>query len=326
MANTLTTRLLGLRGLITVPGTMALAIWSLAPVLLEIDQRYPDFSAKKPFAAFFTHYDTATATLATISSAAISTLALVYSLVLVVFTLAAGTIAPRLLKRFTNDRVNQITAGLFGGTFLYALTVLHQTNPSFVPTISISAAFALAAMSVLQLIFFVHSVSRSVAIDEEIAAISEQLEKRVAGIVRTNEKEKPNRQDLPAATDLSVTSRASGYISFLADDELTHLASSHALFIDMKVRHGEFVVAGQAIAEIAGDFELEKKSEIQDAVRGSVTLSPARGSVEDIEFALSILLEIALRALSPGLNDTFTAIACVDRYGSAHRPCPQGSS
>lgn len=124
MRSSIFEKLLSVRGLITVPGAIAIALWMMSFPLLWLDARFDD-----ELVGFFGEiaklpYETARPLLTTIAAAAITTLSLVYSIVLVVFTLAAGTIAPRLLKWFTADKVNQVTAGMFGGTFLFALTVL----------------------------------------------------------------------------------------------------------------------------------------------------------------------------------------------------------
>lgn len=309
---------LSIRGLITVPGSMALALWALSFATLWIDDQYSSFTSEKPFGFFHIDYDTAVALLSTISSAAITTLSLVYSLVLVVFTLAAGNIGPRLIQRFTGDRVNQVTAGVFGGTFLFALTVLHQTDETFVPTISITASFALATLSVLQLIFFVHSVSRSVTIDEEIAQISERLEDKLEQIVANNDDTSADF-DLEPANAMRLAASKSGYLSSINADAFMALAEKLDLKFNVLIKPGSFILAGQDLVEISGDLDTEKRIvEVRQALIDEVEILPARGaSVEDVDYSVSVLLEIALRALSPGVNDTFTAIACVDRLTAA---------
>lgn len=156
-----------IRALATVPGIIALSIWAITMALLFFDRqlhgRLPEVFLES---WFWMNGGTASTVLSVISSAAITTLGLVYSLVLIVFTLATANIGPRLLQRFTGDRVNQVTAGLLGATFLAALTVLHQISSSYVPILSANFCFLLAVVSLLQLIFFVQAVSRSVMIDE----------------------------------------------------------------------------------------------------------------------------------------------------------------
>ncbi|MCR9123370.1 MAG: DUF2254 domain-containing protein [Phyllobacteriaceae bacterium] len=306
------------RGLITVPGAIALTLWLTAFIALRLDRMLARSDAIELYRILQIDHQTAVTILSTIAGAAITTLSLVYSLVLVVFTLAAGNIAPRLLRRFTGDRVNQVTAGLLGGTFLFSLTILHQTGPSSVPGVSIAIAFCLAVIAVLQLILFVHTVSRSVTIDEEIAAISAQLEARLAGIVADNDDEPRaasfDHGDAPA---FEITAADNGYIVGIDEQRLTALAEQFDVRVEIADKPGTFVLRGQALARIAGDADEEGRKDIKDAFAGSVSLSPVRGSVDDIEYAISVLLEIALRALSPGVNDTFTAIACVDRLSAA---------
>ncbi|MBO6638123.1 MAG: DUF2254 domain-containing protein [Roseitalea sp.] len=306
------------RGLITVPGALALTLWATAFIALRLDRVLAQSDAIELYLVLQTDYETAVTILSTIAGAAITTLSLVYSLVLVVFTLAAGNIAPRLLRRFTGDRVNQVTAGVLGGTFLFSLTILHQTGPNSVPGVSIAIAFCLAVIAVLQLIFFVHTVSRSVTIDEEIAAISAQLEERLTGIVADNDDEfrdtSFDRGDAPA---FEITAADNGYIVGIDEKRLTALADQFDVRVEITDKPGTFILRGQALAGIVGDDGDDRREAIEDAFAGSVTLAPVRGSVDDIEYAISVLLEIALRALSPGVNDTFTAIACVDRLSAA---------
>lgn len=295
--------------LITVPGSMALAIWALSlPVLVwgpAADAWLPGWTVLP--------YDTAVAVLGAIASAAITTLSLVYSMVLIVFTLAAGNIGPRLLRRFTTDRVNQVTAGVLGGTFLFSLTALWRTGPQNIPQLAVLCAMVLALISVLQLIYFVHSVSSSVTIDAEIARIAGQLEERLQKVLRREEIEEPDPASMPEDLPHVVLSAGTGYVAAIEEDALAETAAREDLYAELLLRPGDFVVEGEPLLRLSRD----PGDEACDAMRRMVQLDAARGSVQDIGFSLSMLLEIALRALSPGVNDTFTAIACIDRLSGA---------
>lgn len=306
-----------LGGLITVPGTIALVLWAVAPFALAVDRAQPGFTGTAAFAVLLTPYETATTMLATIATATATTLSLVYTLVLVVFTLAAGNIAPRLLKRFTRDRVNQATAGLLGGTFLFSLTVLHGTEADFVPAFSIAVAFLLAALSILQLIYFVHSVSRRVTIDEEVAEISERLEHKLSRVVRENQHSGMRRFEYPGPLPFAIGSRSTGYVARIAERDIIRFARDYDVFVELALGPGGFVLPGQTLARVSVALDEKTAAVARDVVTGAVHLAHSRGSVDDIEFEVSILLEIALRALSPGVNDTFTAIACTDRLSAA---------
>lgn len=309
-------QLLSLRGLITVPGVISLGIWLLAVPLLWLDHRLHT----EAFALFGRQaelpYDTATAVLSTVASAAMTTLSLVYSIVLVVFTLAAGNIAPRLLRRFTGDRVNQVTAGILGGAFLLSLTILHQTTAEFVPVISVAAVMFLAVLFVLQLIFFVHSVSQSVTIDEEVVAISRQLEDRIETVVWDEEREDREPVDTGGEPH-SVAAAASGYVSKIEAEGLCRLAHREDVTIRLLRRSGDFILEGQDLAAISPQCDEEKLRRLGAEVHENLLIMPSRGAVDDIEYSVNLLVEIAIRALSPGVNDTFTAIASADRMSAA---------
>ena len=309
-------QLVHIGGLITIPGTIALAIWLFAVPLLWIDHVYsPDLSALLGITGQV-HADTARAVLSTIAAAAITTLSLVYSMVLIVFTLAAGNIAPRLLKRFTTDRVNQVTAGILGGTFLFALTVLYRTGPDFVPLASTAMAMLLAVLFVLQLIYFVHTVSRSVTIDEEIAAISGRLQSRLAAMVHDEEAGKTARPKTSAFSH-PVASAKSGYINSVDEPALLKLAGKHDMTIRMRFKPGDFVLQNQTIAYLSRAPADDGRADIEAAIRDCLLVLPSRSAVDEIEYSISLLIEIALRALSPGVNDTFTAIASLDSLTAA---------
>lgn len=311
--------LVTLNGLLGVPGAIAIGLWLLAFPMIWADTRFTIVGDPLPFWLAISA-ETARSLLGTIASAAIGTLGTVYSIVLVVFTLAAGNIAPRLLQRFSRDRVNQITAGLLGGTFLYALTVLRASGPDLRPEFSIAMAFLLAAASVLQVIHFVHSVSRSVTIDAEVAKISEQLENQVnALLVETGAGENELKED-----DLTTAllAQRSGYVTTLDEASLLRLARRHNTGIAVRVAPGDFVLSGQTLAVAGLD---ENDTEAAKVVHTAIELQSYRGAVNDIRFSVRILLEIALRALSPGVNDSFTAVTCTDRIAAAlAKPVSEG--
>lgn len=314
-----------IKGLITVPGAIALILWLMAWPTLSADTWY-NVKARLPLNGLLEiSLQTALSVLGTIATASITTLSLVYSIVLVVFTLAAGNIAPRLLQRFTKDRVNQITAGLLGGTFLYALTVLHQTDAGFVPSISIAFAMLLSVLTVLQLIFFVHTVSRSVTIDEEVAAISEQLEDRLARIIQDNQKTDDNErrfddERLKGDSVQQVYAPEPGYLTTIDTANICKAARVADTIVKITVKPGTFLLDGQPFASFqAQGLNDETVEQLTAAITESVLFSPSRGSENDIEYTVDLLIEIALRALSPGVNDTYTAIACADRLSAAFR-------
>lgn len=303
-----------LRDLGTVPGIMAVGIWFLSIPAMALDAYFPDFTGQTGILRV--DYDTGRALVSTVASASITTLGLVYSLVLLVFTTAAGNIGPRLLQRFTGDRANQITAGLLGGTYLFSLSVLHQTDETFVPHLSITLVVIFAALCVLQLIFFVHEASISVTVDEEVGEVAKQLQDRLTELVR-HEDSIPASEFDSSAMCWDLKARKSGYVSAIDAKDLLDFATENDLLIELKVRQGDFVLAGLPILSISRQLGENDMKGLKGVEREAITLSRSRNPAGDIEFSVNLLVEIAVRALSPGINDTFTAITCVDRLSSA---------
>lgn len=289
--------------LLTLPAGTAITLGVLPLALVLIAPWAPELP-------FELEPDDVRTVLSTLSTAAMSALALSYSLMLVVFTLAAGNIGPRLLKRFTSDPVGQLTAGLLGGTFLYGL--VGQLVAAHAPETLALTAVLLALGSVLQLVVFVRKVAASVSIDDEVARIRASLLADVEG-----RPERPESRESRDARSLEldavahvVRAATSGYLGAIDTDGLVQLASSRELRLRLTHRQGLYVLRGEPLLE--SDGPLDEDDEI--AIRAALTLSPSR-EADSLDFALSLLLEIALRALSPGVNDTYTAIACADSLG-----------
>lgn len=295
-----------LRGFITVPGAVSLAGMLLSLITIWADNYFYDVSriiGVEPLSS-----DVSSAVLSTLAGAAMTALSLVYSIVLVVFTLAAGNIAPRLLDRFSDDRTNQIAVGTLGALFLHSLLSLaaQDGRPAF---LTVAVAIALAVSSVLLLLLFVDKVARRVTIDEEIAAIADGLE---ASFTRRARLTAPiRREDVvrPMGEETVLRAPRSGYITEIDYLELAALAQRRQAFVDLTALPGDHLLKGDPLAHvIARDGEA-----MCDDVGAVIVMAGRRTSQDDIRFSINLLIEIALRALSPGVNDSFTAIACIDR-------------
>lgn len=292
--------------LLTVPTGIALSM-----VLLAYAVNWVDAAAGDALDGFLPTFDRASADaiLGVVATAAMTALSLAYSLVLVVFTLAAGNIGPRLLKRFTTEPVNQITAGILGGTFLFALFGMTFVNRRDVPDLTVTTAVALGIVSVLQLIYFVRHVSQSVTIDDEIAQISRRLTHALdAQLERAG-----GADDGIGEFPHEIEADSAGYVGSVDEEALIALAAENDAAIRLEKKRGEFVLEGEAL--LASSRRLS--DDTRGYVRACVIIEPARSADNTVEFSLDLLVEIALRALSPGVNDTYTAIAAVDSISTA---------
>ncbi|MCA8930197.1 MAG: DUF2254 domain-containing protein [Alphaproteobacteria bacterium] len=301
-----------LRGFVTVPGSISLMGIALAIVTRWLDwlwvRTFPDFGLN-----LSAQHGELSTLLTTIAGSTMTALSLVYSSVLVVFTLAAGNIGPRLLQRFAEDRTNQVAVGLLGATFLYCVIALYS-HPSDAPgQITIGVAVLLAATCVVMLLFFVNSAARKVTVDEEIGLIGDALD---AELKRAIAWSNPlSRADLarPVCGDTVMTARRSGYVNRIDFRAVAALARDHEAFVDFDIVPGSYVVPGQRIALVVGPHS----EPLIGHIHGLIVYGPCRTTTEDLAFSITLLVEIALRALSPGVNDTFTAVACADRLASS---------
>lgn len=288
---------------LTIPAGIALVIGSLPFPIVLAERAF----AGGAFSPFVLQLDAASARtlLSVVATGAMTALSLAYSLVLVVFTLAAGNIGPRLLKRFSSDLVNQITAGVLGGTFLYALSSLLCVRHDFVPKATVTGAVLLAVMSVLQLIYFVRNVSKSVSVDDEIAQISKRISVMLDTVGRTS-----SDRTVPDHSDFyhTVRSEQAGYVGRIDRKALVACAAENDFAIWIKHPPGSFVLPNSTLLDLSRDAE----PETEDRLRSLVPLEPARSDDQTVTFSINLLVEIALRALSPGVNDIFTALAVVN--------------
>ena len=302
------------RGFLLIPMTMSLIGTLLAVVAVSLDRTTALHQISDTLV--FLNIDAAGArsVLSTIAGAMMTVLSLVYSLTLVVFTLAASNIGPRLLETFTDNRVNQTTIGLLGATFLYSLIVLYIVGDEEVPKISVALAILLSAISFFWLVYFVHDVARRVMVDNEIGRTQRALRHSVHRLLADEPRESPGDRDrIPDGRRFAVKAERAGYVTAVDTSSLVEHAREIGGFIEMKVRPGDFVVEGLPIASIIGD----KAEHTDHCVRHAVLLGSARAPEGDLQFGIHLSVEIAMRALSPGVNDSYTAVSAIDHLSGS---------
>lgn len=253
--------------------------------------------------------------LGAVATATITVASTVFSITIVALTLAANQFGPRLLRGFMRDRGNQFVLGAFLATFVYCLLVLRSVYGDaaspFVPHLSVSVAVALAIVNVGVLIYFIHHVSVSIHADEVIAAAGRDLDQAIASLVARPgaSREQPGPLDaLPEGEGAALCAVHSGYLQMIDEDALLAVLVAHGATLRSSVAPGEFVLAGGELARVWPPEALDAA----DALRASFLISARRTPVQDLGFAIDELVEIAVRALSPGINDPFTASTCVD--------------
>jgi uncharacterized membrane protein len=252
----------------------------------------------------------------------------VFSLTLVALSLASSQLGPRLLRNFMRDTANQIVLGAFIATFLYCLMILRTIRRpeegAFVPhlAVTIGVFFAIGGMAVL--IYFIHHVSVSIQADDMIARVYKDLLGEIDSLFphqigHSVDTENCVQQDIPLPSDFAlnarqVKSKRDGYLQLIDAEALMTLATETDLLVQVRWKPGHYVVAGSSLA-LAWP-----KARVNDAVISELTAAFAIGDErtpsQDLNFYIIQLVQIAVRALSPGINDPFTACTCVDRLGS----------
>ncbi len=230
-------------------------------------------------------------------------------------SLAAGQMGPRLLRNFARDRGNQFTLGAFLGTFSYALMVLRSVRThdegEFVPHLSLGVGIALAFVCVGTLVFFVGHMAGRINVDRVIELVAEDVRSTIERL--TTQEAHPHLASEPDwAGSVPIPDLRRGYLQQLDEDGLADWAAEHGAAIRLLVRPGDYVIPGTPVALVVPMVE-----GVDAAIRDAIALGPQRVSSADLEFAVRQLVEVAVRALSPGINDPHTAMSVLDRLGAA---------
>ena len=299
-----------------LPAAIVAALIALAAGLVQLDRTdlLPRWLIDGPFV--YNGGGTGARTLlGAVASSTIGVAGTVFSITIASLSLAAGQMGPRLLRNFVRDRGNQVTLGLFLGTFSYALTVLRSvrthTEGEFVPHLSLSVGIALAFVCVGMLVFFVGHTARRINVDTVIDLVSDEL---TGAIRRLTSEEAPPAATAPAlpADAVAVADPRRGYLQHLDAERLADWAAGQGATVRLLVRPGDYVFPGAPIALVAPAHDGAAA-----AIRRATALDAQRVSREDLEFAIRQLVEVAVRALSPGINDPHTAMSVLDRLGAA---------
>ncbi|MFC7475478.1 DUF2254 domain-containing protein [Dankookia sp. GCM10030260] len=257
--------------------------------------------------------------LGTVASATIGVAGTTFSITVAALSLASSQMGPRLLRNFTSDPGNQYALGALVSTFAFALMALRSVHDAedgaFVPQLAVSVGLLLAFGCVGVLIWFIHHVATSINVNTVVALVHGDLSAALRRLPRRSGP--PDAAAEPATPDESgapLRAPGGGYLQVLDDAELGQWAEDKDARLWLRIRPGDFVFPGSVIGRVVPAGLVD---DAQSALGRALALGDTRSVEQDLEFAVRRLVEIGLRALSPGINDPFTAMAVLDRLGAA---------
>lgn len=252
--------------------------------------------------------------------------ATVFSITIAAVAYASGNYGPRLLTNFMEDRGNQLSLATFIGTFVYALIVLRSVRaedetpvpsldaaasalPGFTPQLSLLVAYLMMAICVAVLVFFLNHIPSSIRINKVLEGIGCRL---LDAIRETYPVEDELGEAQESQDGDELTAWDTGYVQLIDFAELEKLARKEGAVISLIVRTGDFVHRDLPLLRVK-DASVD---DLDSKLRDCFTLGPTRTPEQDPQFLIDELVEIGLRALSPGINDPFTAITAIHWLGA----------
>jgi len=255
----------------------------------------------------------ARAMLGAVASSTIGVAGTTFSITVAALSLASGQMGPRLLRNFVRDPGNQVALGIFLGTFAYALMLLRtvrsvEEGGSFVPQLGLSIALFMALLCVATLVWFVHHIASGINVETVIEGVHAELLEALDRLP-----EEPPSPAPPAPRGAPVALGCHGYLRAVDEEALAGWAEERGATLVLQVRPGHYLFPGGAVAEVTPPEAVEAAREALD---DALVVGTRQAAAQDLEFSVRQLVEVALRALSPGINDPFTAIAVLDRLGA----------
>lgn len=305
-----------------IPGIMTLAAGALAVTIVALERQDIFFSDDSRHWIFEGGAEGARGVLSAIAGSLITVTGVVFSVTIVALQLASSQFTPRVLRNFTADRSNQVVLGVFIATFTYTLLVLRtvhsetSASEAFIPRVAVTIAVVLVLVSIGFLIFFINHAARSI----QVSAIIDRITRSTLGDVYRLFPEQvgdPDEADVRALEErwkpALVRTKASGYLQAVDANALFELGARKDVLIRMEPKVGAFLLAGEVLAVVRPAAALDEKA--ASHIRRAFVVGADRTPEQDVEYGIIEIADIAVKALSPGINDPTTAMRCIDRLG-----------
>jgi len=306
-------------GFLVRPLIIALALGTTGALLSSAEEVMPAISAWVPKFLFPSHHDPqiAQVILGCIAASMMTVVSIVFAILLMTLTLASMQFSPRIIVSFSQDRVTQQTLGIFLGTFTYCLAALPAARSvprPFEPVLTVLGAMLLALACVGWLLFFIHHISQAISVNHIVDRIALETEAIIDTMMpqplRENRLPDPPFP-APSEQDTPILSPASGYVRFIDSRRLVALAKFYGVTVHVVRRVGHFVPQGVPLLLVTKGDKLTPARIAE--LHSAFDLGPTRTLQQDIEFGILQIVDIALKAISPAVNDPSTGITCVDQ-------------
>jgi uncharacterized membrane protein len=298
-----------------LPAAIVAGATALAFVAIEADARYVAADALEAWPRFFGAGPSASRSVLTAVAGSMITVAgTVFSITLVALSLASSQYSSRVLRNYMRDRPNQAVLGIFVGIFAYCLVVLRsihgEGDDAFVPSVAVLLGLVLGFGGIGVLVFFIHHIAQSIQASQILQAVRVETCQAIDRLFPRRLRGDACEVATPPALDWHEARRAGtvGYLQFVDYARLHRIARAHAVRFKVHVRVGDYVLADDRLLSASPSTPDGLGEEVADCW----TIGPQRTLEQDIGFGLRQLVDVALKALSPGVNDTTTAVMCID--------------
>lgn len=310
------------------PGLIALAALPLAVGTLILDQKMiMPWLTDNPL-LFRSGIEGARQLLTAVIGSLITVTSLVFSMTVVAVSITASQLGPRIIQLFTKGGVTQFTLGALVANLVFAFVILRAisgpiTGTELAPPLSLTVAILGTLFNLGLLIYFLHNTAKKIDADAVISAIGVELSETIKIIVTTGATQTPSKEFKLAKEELDqakekvtteLLAQTTGYIELIESERLRSIAEENDLTLYFSEKPGRFIIKGVPVGRIYSDHAIDE--ETVKTILGGLVIGQQRTMAQDIEFSIAAMVEIALRALSPGLNDPFTAITCIDQLAA----------
>lgn len=318
-----------------VPSIMSLFAIALAMGTCQLDEMIA--SSNRELSWFSTTAEAARSTLSSVAGATIALAGVVFSITVLTLSIASSQFGSRLVRNVMSDSIADLVIGQYVGTSLYCMLVLQTVREGkngtdvFTPQLGTAVGLILGLICMGMLILFIHHVATAIQAPTIVTAVARDLDLAVDRLFPERIGERPDEEEAKLSIEdlraelsdnnITVASQAEGYIEGIDGESLVSLACEAEGVVELLCKPGDFVTREKLLARIWLPRDTEKTEDMTTSYTNSVNrviiVGPRRTPRQDVGYAARELVEIALRALSPGINDPFTAMSCVDRLGGA---------